>query len=203
MIYLGIDPGLTGAVTAIDERGAVVAWFDTPVAVIIRQTAKGPRRRSDPDVMAMIAELRSMTRGHDVAQVTLEKVQAMPRIPKTGAGGTRDFGIAQDERGHDEGWGALPNFQLGLGYGLWWGIVLTLGFRLERVAPISWRSVLLRGLPAGKESGRLRACELFPAYAANLRLKKHHGRADSALLAEYGRRSMAGARALEAVETPF
>mgnify|MGYP001603293755 CR=1 FL=1 len=203
MIYLGIDPGLTGAVTAIDERGIVVAGFDTPVAVIIRQTAKGPRRRSDPDVMAMLAELRSMTRGRDVAQVTLEKVQSMPRIPKKGAGGARDFGIAQDGRGQDEGWGALPNFQLGLGYGLWWGIVLSLGFRLERVAPIAWRSIMLRGLPAGKESGRLRACELFPAYADNLRLKKHHGRADSALLAEYGRRAASGALAASAIEVPF
>jgi hypothetical protein len=39
-----------------------------------------------------------------------------------------------------------------------------------------------------KDESRLKALQLFPQCADNLKLKKHHGRAEALLMAEYLRR---------------
>jgi hypothetical protein len=43
----------------------------------------------------------------------------------------------------------------------------------------------LKGGKEGKEQARERAIELFPQCATSFNLKKHHGRAEAALLAVY------------------
>jgi crossover junction endodeoxyribonuclease RuvC len=55
---------------------------------------------------------------------------------------------------------------------------------LTLVAPQLWQKAV--GLRDGKDGSRLRAMELFPAYAELFRLKKAHGRSDAALIAWYG-----------------
>jgi hypothetical protein len=52
---------------------------------------------------------------------------------------------------------------------------------------------MLYGLPKGKDTGRLRAQQLFPT--ADLKFKKHHGRSDALLIAEYLRRSLVNSAA--------
>ena len=176
--YVGIDPGSTGAVAAVDADGAPLGIWDAPLLEVV----KDGRRRTEPDVAAMGPILWSLGEKYDVRRVVLEKVQPMPRRPKKGG--------AVDARGEGEteGWGALPNFVLGLWYGLWWGQVLAVGLPLDRLAPQSWRARMLAGMPQGKEAGRMKALELFPALQAELKLKKHHGRADALLMAECARR---------------
>jgi hypothetical protein len=176
---LGIDPGLEGAVGVVAGDGQPLGVYDTPVVVV----TKGDSRRREPDVVAMAELVRKLVDGGDVRRVVLEKVQPMPTIPRPGLAG------AQDARGQEEGWGAVANFALGHGYGLWRGILVALRVPgLELVPPQTWRARMLGGLPKGKEAGRLRAMELWPAMADQLKLKKWHGRADGLLLAEYGRR---------------
>jgi hypothetical protein len=54
------------------------------------------------------------------------------------------------------------------------------------VRPAVWKRALGQG--KDKEACQLRAMQLFPS--ANLRLKKHHGRAEAFLLALYGQRHL-------------
>lgn len=54
------------------------------------------------------------------------------------------------------------------------------------VKPNVWKAAL--GVPADKAAARRRAGEFAPADAEQWRLAKHHGRAEAALIAWYGRR---------------
>jgi crossover junction endodeoxyribonuclease RuvC len=82
--------------------------------------------------------------------------------------------------------GVVSSFSFGQGLGIWKGIIAAFGIPLTMVRPERWKKEMLGGRGQGKDAGRLRALELFPK--AELQLKKHHGRADALLLAEWLRR---------------
>ena len=151
-LVCGIDLGFAGALAVLAADGALVALCDTPTLLL--HVARGTRQ--EYDLPGMAALLRPYT-GADV-QVLIEEAQAMP------------------------GQGTRSMFTIGLGFGIWLGILGTLGLAYTRVRPHAWKRSL--GLTSDKEQVRLRAMQLFPT--ADLRLKKHHGRAESLLLAYYG-----------------
>jgi crossover junction endodeoxyribonuclease RuvC len=78
--------------------------------------------------------------------------------------------------------GVRSMFTIGYGYGLWIGILAALQIPYTAIRPAVWKKTLSLG--KDKEASRLRAQQLFPG--ADLRLRKHHGRAESLLLAWYG-----------------
>jgi hypothetical protein len=149
--YIGIDPGLDGAVAFIQE-GRAPFLFDTPTMDI------GTKR--DYDMVGMV----SIFNGVDVsaARVAIEDVHSMPKQ------------------------GVVSCFTFGKGFGIWLGIIGALGLTYSRIRPERWKKSLMDGMPKEKDSSRLRAQQLFPT--AEITLKKHHGRADALLLAEYVRR---------------
>lgn len=53
---------------------------------------------------------------------------------------------------------------------------------------VSAKKEMLAGRGKEKDASRLRALELFPHLQEELKLKKHHNRADALLIAEWGRR---------------
>jgi len=60
---------------------------------------------------------------------------------------------------------------------------------LIRVSPAQWKKAMgLQGGKDGKEQARERAIDSFPVCAQHFNLKKHHGRAEAALLALYAAR---------------
>ena len=64
------------------------------------------------------------------------------------------------------------------------GVLAALAVHTSYVTPQRWQKVVeVRG---GKDGARLRAIELFPAYASLFARKKDDGRADAALIAWYG-----------------
>lgn len=63
------------------------------------------------------------------------------------------------------------------------------GARFEQESPHIWKKQLkLTG--KNKDDARAMATARWPQHAASFRLKKHDGRAEAALLAEYGRRML-------------
>jgi crossover junction endodeoxyribonuclease RuvC len=115
-------------------------------------------RKQDYDVPGMVAILQPY--GGLQAHVTLEEAQSMP------------------------GQGVRSMWTIGYGFGLWLGVLTALRLPYTRVRPSIWKRAM--GLGKDKEQARLRAMQLFPA--ADLRRKRDHGRAESLLLAHYGRR---------------
>ena len=153
MFIAGIDPGLSGAVAVLAPEGTLVALTDIPTLTI--STSRGGRQEYDvPGMTALVAR-----HGDQGLHAILEESQAMP------------------------GQGVRSMFTVGLGFGLWLGILAALGIPYTRVRPADWKRAL--GLVGkDKEQARLRAMQLFPR--AELRLKKHHGRAEALLLAWHG-----------------
>lgn len=151
MRYIGIDPGLGGAVAVLDERH--LALFDAPVAMV------GTKR--EYVVVRMVELLRPYVLNSVAA---LEKVHTMPQQ------------------------GVASSGKLMRGLGLWEGILAALGIPYDLVPPQRWKGVMMDGMGKEKEAARLRAMQLFPLDSDLLALKKHHGRAEALLIAEYRRR---------------
>ncbi len=152
-LYIGIDPGLGGALAVIDEYFDVVALHDTPTLVV-----KARRGKTQHYDLPGLAGLLRPYAGQG-AHVILEESQAMP------------------------GQGVKSMFTIGVGFGVWLGLLGALEIPYTRVRPAVWkRKLALQN--SDKETARLLAQQLFPT--ADLRLKKHHGRAEALLLALYG-----------------
>ena len=151
-MHIGIDPGLSGAVAVLAADGTLVALCDTPVLTL--STSRGSRQEYDvPGLVALLAPYAGPS-----AHVILEEAQSMP------------------------GQGVRSMFTVGMGFGLWLGILAAVGLPYTRVRPQVWKRTL--GLGKDKEQARLRAQQLYPG--ADLRRKKDHGRAEALLLAHYG-----------------
>jgi hypothetical protein len=163
MMYIGIDPGISGAVVSIVDGAAV--FCDTPTLEI----TTGSKVKRVIDVAAAAQLLRGLDPRN--TYVTIEKVWAMP-------GG-----------GSGPSMGATSAFNFGMGYGMWLGILAAYRLQYEQVIPATWKKVMMPGMGKDKDESRVRVMQLFPEASPHVTLKKHHGRADALLIAEYGRRT--------------
>jgi crossover junction endodeoxyribonuclease RuvC len=68
------------------------------------------------------------------------------------------------------------------------GILAALNIPHELITPQSWKKSMMNGQPKEKDASRLVVMRLFPEVSDRLQLKKHHGRADALLIAEFLRR---------------
>ena len=85
------------------------------------------------------------------------------------------------------GQGVSSMFKFGQTYGAALATLATLQIPYRTVTPPVWKKAY-RLIGCDKDESRARALELFPAAVDYLGLKKHHGRADALLIAEYLRR---------------
>jgi crossover junction endodeoxyribonuclease RuvC len=84
------------------------------------------------------------------------------------------------------GQSAPAMWKFATGYGVILGVVGALGVRTKHVTPNAWKKAMK--LTADKGRSRRLACEQWPADAALFARAKDDGRAEAALIAEYGRR---------------
>src|SRR5262249_33408909 len=130
MHRVGIDPGLSGAVAVLDHTGTLVALYDTPVLTL--RTSRGTRQEYDvPGLVALLASYASPQ-----SHVYIEEAGARP------------------------GQGVKSMFTVGVGFGLWLGVLGALHFPYTRVRPQIWKRAM--GLGKDKEQARLRAQQLYP-----------------------------------------
>ena len=156
---MGVDPGLAGAIAVLDAHGTLAALADTPTLTL--KVQRGTRQVYD--VPGMAALLRSYA-GHQ-CQVYIEEAQAMP------------------------GQGSRSMYTVGLGYGLWLGILASLCSRIPACALASgsarWRW--------GRTKKRLDG-ERCSSILVRTCVEKTHGRAEALLLAAYGLRATGATR---------
>lgn len=155
-IYLGVDPGLNGAIAIYmpaDRRLRVVDIPTHTVKISGKQRKRLDARRLENELKALVGSSR----------ITLAAVEDVHSMPKQGVASAFSFGfvagaIQQALTAHD--------------------IPITL------VEPASWKRFLR--VPANKDAARRRASQLLPFGADLWPLAKHDGRAEAALLAHYG-----------------
>ena len=164
MIYIGIDPGFDGAIGAVGKDG-FIGVRDTP-SLEVKSGKKTRRKYNTPEMVKIILEL---TKGYDRVFLALEQVGSMP------------------------GQGVASMFAFGRGLGMWEGIlacacVTACNGSIHMVRPQKWKAIMLDGMDKGsKASSILKATQLFPM--APISLKKHDGRAEALLIAEWVRQS--------------
>ena len=111
-----------------------------------------------------VAAVRDFVRQHQPDLALIERAQAMPRQ------------------------GSSSGFKYGRAAGALEATVVLCAVPIEVVEATAWKH-FWKLPPKDKERSRQRALELFPAAHALLNLKKHHGRAEAALIGFYGLRN--------------
>lgn len=168
MIFVGIDPGLGGALAVLWPDTSHVVFHDVPTL----QNSKKPNRR-DYDITAMDSLLLALSLEKNI-HVGIEAVSFMP-------------GRAGDGRVRI---GAASAGLIGKGFGIWLGLLVARRVPYTVIQPATWKRNLMAGMPKEKSASILRAKQLFPKVWSELTLVKHHNRADALLLAEYVHRSL-------------
>lgn len=172
MIYIGIDPGLTGALAVIYGEDGPVRVYDAPVfkttkRVKVTKTTEKVRKKSELSEQAMAQLIREIVFDGPTKLAACAAIERVHAMPKAGASGM---------------------FSFGTGYGLWRGVLAGLGVPFDIVEPSRWKKEMMNGMGKQKQAAMFRALQLFPALAPDIRLKKHDGRAEALLIAEYRRR---------------
>lgn len=158
MIVLGVDPGLTGALAILD--GDAMTIVDLPTQPI---PGVGPKALVKREISPV--ELRTVMRSalpperRDSALVLIESMHAL--------GGTS----------------VQTQASLAASKATVIAVAQLMGLRVERVAPQVWKRFY--GLSANKRECIELAQKLFGR--RDIRLGRHHNRAEAALIARYGR----------------
>lgn len=165
MITIGIDPGITGAVAIINNDSDYIALHDTPCIAVKKSNGKIKNEYLPGGMAELLAPLAALHyTKKDTVEAFIEQVASAP------------------------GQGVASMFGFGKGYGIWLGILAAFKIPYSLVIPQRWKKELMLG-KTDKDVARIRAQELFPQCCPQLNLKKHIGRADALLIAEYGRRT--------------
>lgn len=169
--FVGIDNGKDGAVVVLDPGGAIVAKHKTP---ILKASTKGGKKagRDEYNIPGM-RDLLQEYRNDGICFI--EKAQPMPMMMG----------------------GVVANYQRGLSYGLWQGILVTLGIPYEVFGPRAWQKVMMAGINVEdtKQAALIAAQRLWPKEdwrRSQLCKKADDGFVDAAMICEYGRRVRSG-----------
>ena len=158
-VYIGIDPGVTGAISLIDESKTIIE--DLPVVVI--PNAKRKEKMISPmGLKVMIESMISSVAVDDVVCV-LEKTQAMKDT-------------------------AMTAFSMGQSRGIIIAVLELIGISRIDVAPVAWKKHFSL-LKCDKAASQSVACTRRPQDEVFelLKRKKDHNRAESLLLSLYGK----------------
>lgn len=132
MIYIGIDPGLTGAIAVIDATDGEIQLLNMPVMANVKAAERG-RKRTHVDPHALTSLLLPFPNRQ--TRVFLEYTQAGMK-------------------------GALANYSLGHSSGIIMGVLAALGFSYELVRPQDWKKEFDL-LKTQKDCSRTMAQQLF------------------------------------------
>lgn len=178
MRYVGIDPGVSGAIAHLRE-GGTGGLVDLPVMVI-----EGKKRRTVLHLQMALKYLKNIIHwSAEPVTFLLEAPVVGPAMRRSKPG---DPPSLDDDGKSGQSIVTLANsFRLN---GQIEGMLVALGVAYEIVQPQVWKRAMMPGEARDKDAARLKAIQLFPAAAEELKLKKHHNRAEALLLAEYGRR---------------
>jgi len=155
--YVGIDPGLTGAVAVLAPDGTTTC-YDTPTEFVMRGGARSKRREYNLSAMRRLL-VTSLGDARNTC-VVLESMHAMP---------------------HE---GVKSVFMTGRSVALWEGLCAGLGLPVRKITPVEWKRHA--GL-IGTEKGASRVCAAQQFPLVDLGPRAQTGRADALLIAVYGR----------------
>ena len=157
MIF-GIDVGITGAMVMLGNDGRLVWTSDMPT----RKVKKNGKAKTELDIESFAQIIQCMATWNSLSETTyIENLSAMP------------------------GQGVTSMFNFGKTYGAILGVLAAEGVTPTLIAPAVWKRYF--GLiGTDKDASRQLVLRTFTNTEGAFSLKKHHNRADAALIALYG-----------------
>lgn len=164
-IYIGIDPGISGAIALVAQDGTLVAVHDMPTMQIT--VGKGKRSRiSEGELAALFDDIAGK---NSVAMCMIEDVGPRPMD------------------------GAVAAFNFGASFGAIKQAVASAMLPYATITPAKWKRIM--GLDSDKAKSRQMAQRTWPDKAALFSRVKDDGRAEAALLARHAWLSLHNAMA--------
>lgn len=156
VITIGIDPGITGAIAAVQDGHKLIYYTDMPV-LQEKSGSKVSKTVSGTGVWQAFRDIMDISPAGSVFHVCVEKTSAMP------------------------GQGVASMYSMGHSRGVVEGVVGALRLPLHRVRPAIWKKAM--GFTSDKEVIRSEMLLRFPG--AELHRKKDADRAEAIAMALY------------------
>jgi len=162
-LYIGIDPGAKGAVSAVNGRGQYVSSKDMPITP--KTTGKG----NETNAYLLVSAIKEII--YDYESTAREKLDFL------------DIHIGIEAVSAMPGQGVTGMFSFGRSLGVIEGVIAGLGYPVTFFRPRAWKKV--HGLISkDKDQARTLVIGKWPASAHFFKRVKDQGRADAALIAE-------------------
>jgi crossover junction endodeoxyribonuclease RuvC len=155
MIIIGIDPGITGAISVLENK-KVIEVYDTPTMI---DGKKNKRQVNGAQVTNIIKESLNKDKDKEVV-VVVEHVNAMP------------------------GQGVTSMFNFGQSFGVIKGICSALSLPIYFVRPAKWKKHF-NLIKTNKDASRTKVIQIYPEISSKLSRKKDSNKADAILIARY------------------
>ena len=155
MLIIGIDPGISGSISFLDD-GKIIEVIEMPTM------AEGKKNKKQVNGSQIYNEILKVIEKEDKqdVKVVIEQVSAMP------------------------GQGVTSMFNFGQSYGVLKGIFSAMQIPMDFVSPVKWKKHF-NLINTQKDSSRTKAIEFFPYISHKLSRKKDANKADAILIASY------------------
>ena len=155
MIIFGIDPGVSGAISVLEDK-KIIEVFDMPTMI---DGKKNKKQVNGSQVTNIIKERLNNDKEKEVV-VVVEHVNAMP------------------------GQGVTSMFNFGQSFGVIKGICSALSLPIYFVRPTKWKKHF-NLIKTNKDASRTKVIEVYPEISSKLHRKKDSNKADAILIARY------------------
>ena len=155
MIIFGIDPGISGAISVLENK-KVIEVFEMPTMI---DGKKNKKQVNGSQVTNIIKEKLNENKEKEIA-VVVEHVNAMP------------------------GQGVTSMFNFGQSFGVIKGICSALSLPIYFVRPNKWKKYF-NLIKTKKDASRTKVIEVYPEISNKLSRKKDSHKADAILIARY------------------
>ena len=155
MLIIGIDPGITGAISFFND-GELKDVIDMPTM------ASGNKNKKQINGSQIYNEISSRITGYksDKINVIVEQVSAMP------------------------GQGVTSMFNFGQSFGVIKGVCAAMQLPIYFVRPTKWKKHFDL-INSQKDASRVKVIEMFPKFSPILSRKKDSNKSDAILIANY------------------
>ena len=155
MLIIGIDPGLSGAISFF-INGSVSEVIEMPVM------AEGKKNKKQINGPQVYNEIQSRIKNYEKKEifVVIEQVSAMP------------------------GQGVTSMFNFGQSFGVLKGICSAMQLSMFFIRPAKWKKYFGL-IKTEKDASRTKVIEIFPYISSELSRKKDSNKADAVLIASF------------------
>ena len=155
MIIFGIDPGVSGAISVLENK-KVIEVFEMPTMI------DGKKNKKQVNGSQIFNEISYRTKKIDKKdiKVVIEQVSAMP------------------------GQGVTSMFNFGQSFGILKGICSAMQLPMYFIRPAKWKKYFSL-INSEKDASRTKAIEMFPSFSSQLSKKKDSNKADAILIASF------------------